>query len=736
MGDGIPKALDKVSSIFRKDNNVLRISVYFLLLFAGPLMTFPSAVSAKDVVICLRAHNGVSESLIHWQATADYLSKRIDGYTIKLAPFESLIKLSAAAKRGEFDYVITNPSSYIEMELDSGASRMLTLINNRHGEPYTHFGSVIFTRADHTDIQSFEDLRGKTLIAVSERAFGGWRVAWGELLKHGIDVENDLKNVMFAGSQNKTVYAVRDGTADAGVVRTDILEDLAESGLINLDDFRALGQRDTKNFSSLRSTDLYPEWALAQFPHARAGLSRNIVRELLDLRPDSRAAIDGEYMGWTVPMNYQPVHETLQVGPYKNFGEVTLKDTLLAYRYWIASLASILLAFFTAGAFALTRNHQLAQLRADMLNDKDVELKFQKLALDEHAIVSITDVKGDITYANEKFCDISGYSLDELLGRNHSILKSNEHDVEFYQELWRTIANGKAWHGEIKNLRKDGGYYWVKATIVPFLNHRGKPFQYVAIRTDISERKEAEYDAQHARKEAEAANMAKSEFLSSMSHELRTPLNAILGFSDMIRHQVLGPIGEEKYLQYAHDINLSGNLLLSLVNQILDIERIEARKYELVKEDLDLNNLFDECRRVFQKQAKDKDISLLFDVQEKLSALHADKNAIFQVLINLIANAVKFTPEGGRVNVKAFGSRRQHVFEVCDTGIGIPRDKLETIKDPFTRHHHDPHEPQDGVGLGLAIANGLIELHGGYLKISSEDGKGTTATVELPVGSA
>jgi len=233
---------------------------------------------------------------------------------------------------------------------------------------------------------------------------------------------------------------------------------------------------------------------------------------------------------------------------------------------------------------------------------------------------------------------------------------------------------------------------------------------------------------------AEQASRAKSEFMANMSHELRTPLNAILGFSDMISNQYLGPIGEKKYLQYSEDITLSGRHLLSLVDQILDIERIDAGKYVLDRENINIYELFDECRESIQKQAADKEISLSFDVQKGLPVLNADRRGIFQILNNLIINAVKFTPQGGDVNVKITQSRQQYIFEISDTGIGIPPEKLLKIKEPFTRHDSDPHTSQEGVGLGLAITNALVQLHDGKLDFSSKIGRGTTVLLLLPGG--
>ena len=613
--------------LFQNKIRLLRIFILALSPLAATLLTAPSTASAEEIVIGLRAHVGVKKSLERWQATVDYLTERIDGFTFRLDPYAKLGEMSAAANRGEFDFVITNPSSYVEMEFSSGASRILTLINKRQGKPYTQFGSVIFTRADRADIKIFDDLRGKTLMAVSEPAFGGWQVAWGELLKHDIDPKEDLKALTFSGGlQPVVVNAVRDGLADVGVVRTDMLERMAESGLINLSDFRTIGQRDKKIFPFLRSSDLYPEWALAKFPNSPEGLSRKIARVLLTITPNDRAAIIGKYVGWTVPLSYQPVHDllrTLKVGPYKDYGKVTLEDTLRAYLFWIVAIAVIVLALFATGLYALTRNRQLAQLRATMLADRDRELEFQRIALDEHSIVSITDVKGIIIHANDKFCDISGYTAEELLGQNHRILNSGEHPAEFFADLWQTISNGKPWHGEIKNLKKNGDPYWVQASIVPFLNEEGKPYRYVAIRTDVTDRKRAMEHLktnqrslmiqagelkrvmalnERERERAEGATKAKSEFLANMSHEIRTPMNAITGMSYLALQTDL----DDQQRDYIQKLNRSAHSLLGIINDILDFSKVEAGKIDIESTRFSLRDVLDNLANAVGIKAQEK----------------------------------------------------------------------------------------------------------------------------------
>ncbi len=216
---------------------------------------------ANDVSIGLRANRGIEKGLKKWQPTVDYLNARIPEHNFVLSPYESIKALNSAAGHGDFDFVLTNPSSYTEMEIEFGAARILTLLNKRQNIPLNRFGSVIFTRADQSAIQTIQDLRGKSFMAVSERGFGGWRVAWGELkTNHNIDPYKDFSSLSFSGGvQEKIVLAVRDGVVDAGVVRTDMLERMTADGLINIDNYRVLGERKTKGYPFKHSTRLYPE---------------------------------------------------------------------------------------------------------------------------------------------------------------------------------------------------------------------------------------------------------------------------------------------------------------------------------------------------------------------------------------------------------------------------------------------------------------------------------------------
>jgi signal transduction histidine kinase len=233
--------------------------------------------------------------------------------------------------------------------------------------------------------------------------------------------------------------------------------------------------------------------------------------------------------------------------------------------------------------------------------------------------------------------------------------------------------------------------------------------------------------------EAEAANHAKSEFLAVMSHELRTPLNAILGFSELFKQQLMGPLGSAKYLEYAGDIHSSGQHLLAIINDILDLAKAESGKLELSESSFDANDVVEKTLRMCSQKAQDGNLQLSFQPANGEHLIVADERLIRQVTLNLISNAIKFTPPGGRVEVTVRASRTTgFAMEVKDTGIGIPAADLERVLRPFEQVESATARHHGGTGLGLPYSKKIVEIHGGALKLSSQENTGTTVRVELP----
>lgn len=342
------------------------------------------------------------------------------------------------------------------------------------------------------------------------------------------------------------------------------------------------------------------------------------------------------------------------------------------------------------------------------------ELEDQHSALDKHAIVSITDVKGNITYINNKFCEISGYSRDALLGKNHNILKSNYHVASFYEELWQTLINKEIWQGEICNQDSYGHHYWVYTTIVPFMDESQVPYQYVSVQNEITSQVMAQNKLMQARDTAINASQAKSDFLSRISHELRTPLNAILGFSQLINAMNENPAIETRK-EYTKEILMAGDHLLKLINELLDLSRIEAGQLKIDMIAVPLSTLLDECCSLMSPLAKEQQVKIIDNYQDlEQSLVSADPIRLKQVFVNLLSNAIKYNLEGGTVRINCKRNKTNSILvEIINTGQSIPEVQFEKLFKPFSRL--DMHQEKEGTGIGLVLSKSLVELMGGKI---------------------
>jgi two-component system cell cycle sensor histidine kinase PleC len=289
---------------------------------------------------------------------------------------------------------------------------------------------------------------------------------------------------------------------------------------------------------------------------------------------------------------------------------------------------------------------------------------------------------------------------------------------------------------------KDGGYVSVGTDITALKRHEEKLVEgekrLMATVTDlsVSQQRSAELAEKYAAEKtrAEEANQAKSKFLANMSHELRTPLNAIIGFSEIMETGMFGPLGADKYREYCADIHSSGQYLLDVINDILDMAKIEAGRIRLDFEDLDLDTMLAEAMRVVSARAEEKPLTVTARIDPDLR-VRADRRAIKQIALNLLSNAVKFTPAGGHITVRARSTGSAVIFSVEDTGIGIPKEALRNLGRPFEQVENQFTKSHRGSGLGLAITSSLVALHGGAMRIRSREGHGTVVSVRFPAGS-
>jgi PAS domain S-box-containing protein len=356
--------------------------------------------------------------------------------------------------------------------------------------------------------------------------------------------------------------------------------------------------------------------------------------------------------------------------------------------------------------------------------------RLQDLALSQAIVANAldcilaVDAEGRLVEFNPAAERTLGWRREEVLGRRvDGLIVADGFHLYEEERVGRRV--------EVSALRRDGTPFPAELSIIRF-DVGGVPF-HAATLHDITDRKQAERALLEAKTQAEDALRVKRAFLGNMSHELRTPLNAIIGFSEILRNQMLGPLGEPKYAEFAVDIHESGRLLLGIINDVLDMARIEAGQMQLWRESIDISAVVRSSLQMVRDRAAKAEVTLIDETGPLPVGLLADRLAMMKILLNLLSNAVKFTPPGGSARVAVTTEPSGTVvLHVADTGIGMPPDVLEHVFEPFHQADMGLNRTHKGSGLGLPITRALVELHGGSIALTSQPGRGTTATVRFP----
>lgn len=381
------------------------------------------------------------------------------------------------------------------------------------------------------------------------------------------------------------------------------------------------------------------------------------------------------------------------------------------------------------------------------------EQRLRSIVENSPASISLKDADGRYLMVNGQFEKLAGLSRDVIKGKTsdeifpEDFAKSGiDHDREV---LRSTRASTRE-----ESLDVAGRQRFFLTVKFPIADNGGKVVAIGAIHTDITERKRVEEQTlraktrlelkahelgetmeylAHARDQAEAADQSKSDFLAMMSHELRTPLNAVIGFSEIMKTEALGPIGSVRYREFADDIHASGRHLLDLINDILDLSKIESGKSRLSEQEIEIAEVVDSVVTLVRESARENAVEIELDCAADLPDMLADKRKLKQIFANLLSNSIKFTPAGGKVSVRTWrDADNGHVFQVADTGIGIAPEDIPKALAPFQQIDSKLSREHEGTGLGLPLTKALVELHGGTLDIESEVGIGTTITLRFP----
>jgi len=486
---------------------------YFLLalLFFVPVFLPPLSALASEpatIKIGVLAKRGSENVVQHWTPTAEYLNKAIPAHSFEIVPLD-FAQVRQAVKDRAIDFLITNSGYYVELEYEFGVSRIATMKNLLNHVPKTLFGGVIFTRSNRADINGLHDLAGKSFYAVDQESLGGWLMALREFRTQGINPGRDFKALRFAGTHDAVVLAVLSGEADAGTVRTDTLEKMAEEGRINLASLKILNpQSPNDNFHYLHSTRLYPEWPFAKLKHTAEKLSEDVAIALLSMPPHSVAAQAPHIGGWTVPLDYQPVHELLQeleLGPYAHpFGKIHLVDFVKQYWTWllIISILFVLLLIFTS--YTVRLNQKLVSAQAELANQlktvrhaqkalQESERNYREIFHSTNDAFFIHDLtSGAILDVNKAMCEMYGYSRDEVLHLSAGELSAGEPPFtsrDAAQWIAKTLAEGPQ-NFEWLAKRRNGDLFWVEVNLKPA--NIGGQDRLLAVVHDIEARKKAE----------------------------------------------------------------------------------------------------------------------------------------------------------------------------------------------------------------------------------------------------
>ncbi len=452
-----------------------------LLLLFSPIEIYATDDGDADaeVRIGVLAKRGDQQTLLRWQPTADYLSKKIPRHHFVVVPLD-FAEIDQVVANGAVDFVLANSAIYVGLEKRYGVGRIATMRNRNGHRGYTSFGGVIFTRADRKDINTIKDLAGKRFAAVKENSFGGYHMAWREMSKAGV-TPNKSTSLQFSGTHDAVVYAVLNGKVDAGTVRSDTLERMSAEGKVNLDRIKVLNQKHHNGFGYIHSTTLYPEWPFASVAHTSEELGHEVATALLSMPPDGDAARAGQTTGWTVPGNYQPVHELLRelrIEPYDDMGRITFTDLVRNYAHWLILTFLALLLLAAANAYVTSLNRRLRQTEGELRNARDnlvekvkertaeLEMSHRRLerisqdwndafdAINDPIFIHDTEMR--IVQANPAYCRRAGRELEDMLG---------EHYYKFFPRLDGPLPGCVDFpdhdHIEESELRLDSGEVFV-----------------------------------------------------------------------------------------------------------------------------------------------------------------------------------------------------------------------------------------------------------------------------------
>ncbi|MBD2629161.1 sensor histidine kinase [Trichormus variabilis] len=699
------------------------------------------------IQIGVLAHRDTQHTLQTWQATADYLTSELPEYHFAIVPLD-FTQIGAVVEQNAVEFVITSPGIYVEFEALYGVNRLATLKHLRLGRAYTMFGGVIFCNADSDDIHTLNDLRGKRFIAVAENSFGGWKSAWREIVEAGINPYRDFQSLHFSNSHDAVVYAIQEGKADAGTISTNVLEQMALERKIDLKNFKIINQQTQygEKFPFALSTRLYPEWPFAVTQQTSSDLAEQVAIALLKLPKDHPAAKAAKSEGWTIPLNYQSIHDcfqVLQVHPYKDFGKISSSFELAVKGsndgLWDWNLE-------TNEVFFSTRWKEMLGYKETDLPNHFEEWK-QRLHPDDRDRVLTT----------------------------------------FQQYFEGQLATCEL---EYRLQHRKGNYLWVLCRAILLRDVWNQPYRMAGSHTDITQRKQAEEElrqselqlktqTQHlqaALKELQQTQMQliHSEKMSSLgqlvagiAHEINNPVNFIYGNINYLEEYVQGLLNLVQTFQNCYpqpvdavqevmekfefgfvrtdlplllnSMRVGSERIRDIVNSLRNFSRLDEAEIKPV----DIHEGIDNTLLILQHRLKLKSQKSTIVINKEygnLPVVECSPGQLNQVFINILSNAIDALEETiihkpknfiPTITIRTKVIANRWVFiHIADNGLGMAEDTKLRVFDPF----FTTKPVGQGTGLGLSISYQIVvERHTGKLNFFSEPGQGTEFQIQLPV---
>lgn len=726
------------------------------------------------VKIGVLAKRGTQQTIRQWQPTAEYLSQTIPHHQFVVVPLP-FDQVRDAVAEHKVDFLLANPAIYVEMEHDFTASRIATIKNLRLGRGYTYFGGVVFSRADQP-IERVEQLRGKTFMAVDPTSFGGAIMAWRELQANDFDPFADFLSLEYGETHDAVVLAVREGRVDAGTVRTDTLEKMAAEGTISLNEFHVmpLWPQDDKSvdFPFLCSTRLYPEWPIAKLQHVSEELAKQVTIALLALDTAHPAAQTGHIAGWTIPRNYQSVHECLKalhLGPYSHPPQLSLET--LFKQYWM-EIVGILTLLIVTTCFMVYFRMLGQRLKLSEHEVKAAHAELDQLFQSSADGIFRVDKSFNIVRVNRTFEKMTGLDAKDIIGKKcyetfpGAACKTGECPA------LKIAAGENQVVDEMIKITKKGREIPCLVFAVPYRDQDGTVVGVVEYYRDVSALKRIEADLQSSR---DALNEAYQKLQHNQSQMLQQEKMASIGqLAAGVAHEINNPLGfigsnlgtlkkywektrefigwHEKRLVDAADCAVMDEVIKKhkelkldfimddandLINESLEgVERVKvivsnlknfSRLDQANYDYADINQCLEATLSIVWNELK-YHVTITKDYGE-LPLTYCYPQQLNQVFMNLLVNAGHAIKEKGHITITTRSADGKISVSVSDDGCGIPEENLSRLFDPF----FTTKEVGKGTGLGLSIAYGIIKKHNGDILVESHPGEGTTFTVILPL---